>query len=168
MNQVTLLWNFTKHFIEFIFVEMQKLVGSTARSREDETRNGNRNAKQNPGWNSQVFFQMAYLKKDLNIDHHGFRFAFQRAFRVSSSRERAVLMHNDFIKNHIAHIWKGHESWIMSHYSFARYSLIWFIMNHTHVNGPLHYEWVVSHTHMRHEPWIMSHHYYELVIWHTS
>jgi len=57
----------------------------TARSREDETRNGHWNAKQNPRWSSQVSFQMAHLKRDMDIDHRGFRFAFRRAFRVSSS-----------------------------------------------------------------------------------
>ena len=38
----------------------------TARSREDETQNGHRNAKRNPRWSSQVSFQMAHLKRDLN------------------------------------------------------------------------------------------------------
>jgi len=64
----------------------------TACSREDETRNGYRNAKRNPRWSSQVSFQMAPLKRDLIFDHRGFRFAFRRAFRVSSSRERGVVI----------------------------------------------------------------------------
>ena len=63
---------------------------STARSREDETRNGHRNAKRNPRWSSQVTFQMAHLKRDLNFDHRRIRFAFRQAFRVSSSQERAI------------------------------------------------------------------------------
>jgi len=62
----------------------------TANSVEDETRNARRNAKQNPEWSSRVSFQTAYLKRDMNFDNRGFRLAFQRAFRVSSSTERAV------------------------------------------------------------------------------
>ena len=62
----------------------------TARSQEDETRNGHRNANRNPRWSSLVSFRRAHLKRDMNFDHRGFTFAFRRAFRVSSSRERAV------------------------------------------------------------------------------
>jgi len=62
----------------------------TARSVEDETRNARRNAKRNPEWSSQVSFQTAHLKRDKNFDHRGFRLAFRRACRVSSSTERAV------------------------------------------------------------------------------
>jgi len=43
-------------------------LGCTARSREDETRNGHWNAKRNPRWLSQVSSQMAHLKRDLNFD----------------------------------------------------------------------------------------------------
>ena len=46
-----------------------------ARFREDETRNGHRNAKRNPRWSSQVSFQTSHLKREL----WWFRFAFRRA-----------------------------------------------------------------------------------------
>ena len=62
----------------------------TTRSLEDLTPNARRNAQRNPRWSSQVSFQAAHLKRDKNFDHRGFRFAIRRAFRVSSSRERAV------------------------------------------------------------------------------
>jgi len=63
---------------------------TTARSRNKETWNGDRNGNQNPQWSSQVSFQTAHLKRDLNFDHRGFRFSFRWQFRVSFSRERAV------------------------------------------------------------------------------
>jgi len=62
----------------------------TARSREDATWSGHQNAKWNPWWSSQVSFRTAHLKRDLNFENSGFRFAFRRAFRASSSRNRAV------------------------------------------------------------------------------
>ena len=62
----------------------------TARSREDESRNDHRNAKQNPRWSPQVSFQTAHLKRDMNFDHRGFRFVFRWPFRISSSQERVV------------------------------------------------------------------------------
>jgi len=68
----------------------------TARSREDETRNGHRNANQNSRWSFQVSFRTAHLKRAMSFDYRGFRFAFRRAFRVSSSRERAV--------SHVVHV----------------------------------------------------------------
>jgi len=74
---------------EYFYVTLL-YVTLTARSREDETRNGHRNAKRNSRWLSQVSFRMAHLKRDLNFDHRGVWFAFRRAFRVWSSRERAV------------------------------------------------------------------------------
>ena len=64
----------------------------TARSREDETRNGHWNTKQNPRCSSQVSFHKAHLKKDINFHHRGFRFVFRWPSRVSSSRERTVCM----------------------------------------------------------------------------
>jgi len=64
--------------------------GGTARSRKDETRNGHQYANQNPRWSFQVSFRKAPLKRDMNFDHRGFRFAFRRAFRVSSSLQWAV------------------------------------------------------------------------------
>ena len=73
---------------------------STARSREDETLtlNGHQNrafrfAKRSARESSQVSFQMAHLKRDLNFDHRGFRCAFRRAFRVSSSRGEQAVSH---------------------------------------------------------------------------
>jgi len=63
---------------------------NTARSREDETRNARRNANRNPGWSKfRSLFKWAVRKESCD-DHRGFRFAFWRPFRVSSSRERAV------------------------------------------------------------------------------
>ena len=62
----------------------------TARSVEDEPRNARWNAKQTPEWSSQVSFQTAQLKRNMNFDHRGNRVAFQRAFRVSSSTDRAA------------------------------------------------------------------------------
>ena len=53
-------------------------------------RNARRNAKRDPEWSSQVSFQTAHLKRDMNFDQRGFCLACQRAFRVSLSRERAV------------------------------------------------------------------------------
>jgi len=53
--------------------------------------------KSNPRWSSQVSFLMAHLKRDLNCDHRGFRFAFRRAFRVLSSRERAIAQYETLI-----------------------------------------------------------------------
>jgi len=44
-------------------------------------------------WSSHVSFWTAHLKRDMNFDHRGFRFAFRRVFRVSSSREWAVALH---------------------------------------------------------------------------
>ena len=47
----------------------------------------------NPRWSSQVSFQTAHLKRDMNLDHRGFRSAFQshtHTLRVSFSREMAV------------------------------------------------------------------------------
>jgi len=46
---------------------------ATARSREDETRNGHWNAKQNIRWSSQVSLHRAHLKRDLTFDFRGFR-----------------------------------------------------------------------------------------------
>jgi len=62
----------------------------TACSREDETRNGQRNTKRNPRRSSQGSFHTAHLKRDLNFHHRGFRFVIRWPFRVSSSRKRAV------------------------------------------------------------------------------
>jgi len=62
----------------------------SARSREDETRNVYWNANLNPRRSSQVSFRTAHLKRDMNFNHRGFGFALRRAFRVASSRERAV------------------------------------------------------------------------------
>jgi len=39
-----------KNFIEVVLVETNQLFGSTARSLEDETRNGERNTNRNPEW----------------------------------------------------------------------------------------------------------------------
>jgi len=59
-------------------------------------------SKRDMGWpsnfwsshvSSHVFFWTAHLKRDMNFDHRGFRFAFRRVFRVSSSREWAVALH---------------------------------------------------------------------------
>jgi len=41
----------------------------TARSWKDETRYGHWNGKRNPRWSSQVSFQMAHWKRDLNFDY---------------------------------------------------------------------------------------------------
>ena len=38
-------------------------MNNTARSREDETRNGHRHTKRNPRWSSQGSFHTAHLKK---------------------------------------------------------------------------------------------------------
>jgi len=64
----------------------------TARSRENETRNARRNANRNPQWWGHCSQPVkSRICTTLKCPHHwGFRFAFQRAFRVSSSRERAV------------------------------------------------------------------------------
>jgi len=42
--------HFMKNFIEVVLVETNQLFGSTARSLEDETRNGERNTNRNPEW----------------------------------------------------------------------------------------------------------------------
>ena len=44
----------------------------------------------NRWWSSQVSFQTAHLKRDLNFDHRGFPFPFRRQFRVLSFQELAV------------------------------------------------------------------------------
>ena len=56
---------------------LNKSKACTARSVEDETRNARRNAKRTPEWSSQVSFQTAHLKRDLNVDHRGIRFVFR-------------------------------------------------------------------------------------------
>ena len=63
---------------------------ATACSVEDETRNARRNAKRNPEWSSQVSFQTAHLKRNMNFDRRGFNLAFPRAFQVSYHREQAL------------------------------------------------------------------------------
>jgi len=88
----------------------QSRVNGTARSREDETRNAPRNAKRNPRWSSQVSFQMSHLKRDLNFDHQGFGCAFRRAFRVSSSRERAVCSH-EIYRSRVDCLWSIKRQW---------------------------------------------------------
>jgi len=52
----------------------------TARSRDDETQHGHRNAKRNPRWSSQVSFQMAHSKRDLNFGHQDFDLHFDEHF----------------------------------------------------------------------------------------
>ena len=52
-------------------------------------------------------FQMAHLKRVLNFDNRGFRFAFRRAFRVSSSRERAVTAKGSAVQ--IFHSLRSHD-----------------------------------------------------------
>jgi len=61
-----------------------KPVWGTARSREDETRNGHWNTKRNPRWSSQVSFHTAHLKTDLNFHNRGFR-----------------LYSNDYVESHL-------------------------------------------------------------------
>jgi len=65
-------------YVEFSITRIMgfSILCITARSREDETRNGHRNAKRNPRWSSQVSVQKAHLKRDMNFDHRGFRFVF--------------------------------------------------------------------------------------------
>ena len=74
---ITSLLNFTvynDHSVDFwerlrVHVHSQELtLEKTALSREDETRNGHWYAKRNPRWSSQVSFQMAHLKRDVNFD----------------------------------------------------------------------------------------------------
>jgi len=43
--------------------------------------NGLWNAKQDYRWSSQVSFQTAHVKRDLNFDHRGSQFTFRRGFR---------------------------------------------------------------------------------------
>jgi len=52
----------------------------TARSRQDETRNGHRNTNWNPEWSSWVSSQTAHSKKNMNFNHPGFRFEFRCPF----------------------------------------------------------------------------------------
>jgi len=68
----------------------------TCRSRENETRNGHRNANRNPRWSKfRSLFKWSLFKwairKETCDDHRELRFAFRWPFRVSSSRERAVV-----------------------------------------------------------------------------
>ena len=63
----------------------------TCRSRENETRNGHRNANRNPRWSKfRSLFKWA-IRKETCDDHRELRFAFRWPFRVSSSREQALV-----------------------------------------------------------------------------
>jgi len=85
------IWRDTVHsYVTWLIPMWQTHSWHTARSWEDETRNGHRNTRRNPRWSSQVSFQTAYLKRDFNFHHRGFRYVFQWPFWVSSSREQAV------------------------------------------------------------------------------
>ena len=78
----------TERYVEY-FPEIYSSV-NTARSREDETRNGRRNANRNPRWwEFRSLFKWAFWKETC-VDHRGFRFAFWWQFRVLSSQKRAV------------------------------------------------------------------------------
>ena len=57
----------------------------------------------NPRWSSQVSFQMAHLKRDMNFDYRRCRLAFRRAFRVASFRDRAV---SHYMLTHTANVAK--------------------------------------------------------------
>ena len=71
----------------------------TARSREDQTRNGYRNTKRNPRLSKlKSLFKWAVWKETCD-DHRGFRFVFRWPFRVSSSRERAVQWASSLVYN---------------------------------------------------------------------
>jgi len=89
----------------------------TARYREDAIRDDHWNAKRHSRWSSQVSFQTAHLKRDLNFDHRGIRFAFRQAFGLSFSRERAVL---STYKYHPHPIYIQSTSYIYIHIGHAR------------------------------------------------
>jgi len=46
-----------------------------------QTRNGHRNGNENPRWSWQVSCQTAYLKREPNFDHRGFRLHFDEHFK---------------------------------------------------------------------------------------
>jgi len=64
---------YIEQYIEFVYMCVYIDGVYTARSREDETGNARRNANRNPRWSSQVSFQMARLKRDMNVDHRNAR-----------------------------------------------------------------------------------------------
>jgi len=92
------IWGVTSHislchvidYFDLASQSVRLLVTRTARSWTNEIRNGNRNTDRDPKCSSQVSFQTAHLKRNINFDHLGFRFEFRWPFRVSCFRERAV------------------------------------------------------------------------------
>jgi len=64
----------------------------------------------NPEWSSQVSLQRAHLKRNINFDHSEFRFEFRWQFRVSFSRERAVVHTSQILFWYLSiQIWGGYD-----------------------------------------------------------
>jgi len=81
-------------------------------------------------------FQRAHLKRDMNFDHRGFRPAFRRAYRVSSSRERLYNIQINMTNWLLSQVCVVHPCCVFTDVCFV---LFLFCMSHmvTGVNAPL-------------------------------
>jgi len=87
IHSTILEWSSTIH--DNVCTDMY-ICECTASSVEVDSRNARRNAQRNPRWSKFVsLFKWAVWKETCD-DHSGCRLALRRAFRVSSSTERAV------------------------------------------------------------------------------